>query len=279
MKHQPDQGMQMCLCCWLRRAQSTRLQGAGSRAARHGVAKQEHMETQAAPACWGTHGAGAGCQTWSQSLSAGCPQGSHVGGRQASGRENWLMAVSFWRLLFPNVLNMGLNHQHFWSTHRSCIQARSLVITLWEIPHSLISDGRGPASSINTAPLSLFHIKNVPRGDLYLSLMGSGAVMGTNFYSEPLAVTRCSAFAKRAKYSLVNLRNLAPQAPCCCNGGRSGYLHAAYWFENSCMDATMKAIGVAQVPVAGFNGSPQVSLCVGWVSATPTLDVVPDSMW
>lgn len=84
----------------------------------------------------------------------------------------------------------------------------------------------------------------------------------------------CSAFAKRAKYSLFNLRNLAPQAPCCCNGGRSGYLHASYLcciaipmlhynlvvtyeFENSCMDATMKAIGVAQVPVTGFNGSPQ----------------------
>lgn len=170
MKHQPNQGMWMCL---LLAEEGPKCQGSGSRAARHGTAEQEHMETQAAPACWGTHGVGAGRQTWSQSLSAGCPQGSHVGGRQASGRENWLMAVSFWRPLFPNVLNMGLNHQHFWSTHRSCIQARSLVITLWEIPHSLISDGRGPASSINTALLSLFQIKNVPREDLYLSLVGS----------------------------------------------------------------------------------------------------------
>lgn len=51
--------------------------------------------------------------------------------------------------VFLSVPNMGLNHQRFWSTHRSCSQARSLVITLWEIPHSLISYGRGPASSIN----------------------------------------------------------------------------------------------------------------------------------
>lgn len=49
--------------------------------------------------------------------------------------------------------------------------------------------------------------------------------MGINFYFGPLVVMHCSAFAKRVKYSLLSLRNLAPQAPCRYNGG---YFHAAY---------------------------------------------------